>query len=150
MPVPERSVRHAAMDLLSRREHGRRELERKLAQRYGPKEVDETLQRLAKEGLQSDPRFALSFARERVLRGFGPLRIQQELLKRGVSGNVADRALQALEREESIDWQRVAREVLLKKFGDGELPRDFADRAKRLRFLQYRGFAETDLSEEEF
>jgi regulatory protein len=149
MASQQRSVRHAAMDLLARREHSRRELERKLRGRYDPDEIDEALAKLAAESLQCDARFALSFARERALRGIGPQRIQRELLQRGVSGSTADHALRTLEEREGINWQRVAREALQKKFGHPALPAEYDDRVRRLRFLQYRGFAGDELQGED-
>ena len=136
------------MDLLARREHSRRELERKLSKRYDPAEIDEALARLVDDDLQNDARFALSFARERALRGIGPQRIQRELLQRGVSGSTADRALQLLENQEGINWQDVARDALQKKFGQAEMPSDYSDRVRRLRFLQYRGFSGDELQGE--
>lgn len=141
----ERTARHAAMDLLARREHSRQELQRKLGRRYDAEDIQEALGRLSEEGLLSDERFALSFARERVSKGYGPQRIQQELLQRGVSGTIADRAVQELQAQESLDWSRMARDALRKKFGDDRLPQEFAERARRLRFLQYRGFAVDEL-----
>ncbi len=134
------------MDLLARREHSRRELGRKLRRRYDADEVEEALATLAEEDLQSDARFAAVFARERMLRGSGPQRIQRELLERGVSGSAADAALRALQEEEGVDWRRIARAALEKKFGDGELPEAYTERARRLRFLQYRGFSEEDIA----
>jgi regulatory protein len=127
------------MDLLARREHSRRELQRKLEHRFPAQEVAEALDRLAEQGLQSDQRFAQGFARERALRGYGPRRILNDLLSRGISGAAADTALSILAREEHIDWARQARSVLERKFG-GAPAEDFADRARRLRFLQNRGF----------
>ena len=81
-----------------------------------------------------------------MLRGIGPQRIQRELLERGVAGSAADAALRALQEEEGVNWSRIARAALEKKFGDGELPETYAERARRLRFLQYRGFSEDHIS----
>lgn len=133
------------MNLLARREHSRRELHRKLVSRFDGQEVDDALRRLAEEGLQSDRRFALSYTRERALRGYGPLKIEQELLQRGVSGCEAGAALRALADEEGLHWSALARAALEKKFGMAAMPDDFAERAKRLRFLQYRGFRTEDI-----
>lgn len=149
MSRPERTARHAAMDLLARREHGRRELQRKLERRYSADEIDEVVGVLSEEGLQSDERFAASFARERMLRGYGPRRIQSELLKKGISGSLADQAIRTLERSEGVSWRRVARDALKKKFGDSELPEEYAERARCLRFLQNRGFAGDDTGDDD-
>lgn len=145
MPDVQRSPRHAAMDLLARREHSRAELARKLMKRYEHEAVEEALDGLAGEGLQSDHRFAEAFARERALRGYGPGRIVAELGQRGVEAATAESAIAAMAREEQIDWRAAALEALEKKFGSRELPGDFAERARRLRFLNYRGFNTADI-----
>ncbi|MFT4767997.1 MAG: regulatory protein [Glaciecola sp.] len=129
------------MNLLARREHSLAELQRKLGQRFEADELDAALERLAQEKLQSDERFARSFTRERMLRGVGPLRIESELRQRGVQRVFIDQALAAIPREEGVTWREVARDVLLRKFGDAP-PADLPDKARRLRFLGYRGFGE--------
>jgi regulatory protein len=140
------SPRKAAMTLLAVREHSRQELLRKLQARFESDELEDALLRLSDEQLQSDRRFAQGYARERALKGHGPQRIQAELLKRGISGNDADSALQALKVEEGIEWITLARQVLRKKYGSPQLPAEYPERARRLRFLQYRGFAADQLS----
>jgi regulatory protein len=44
-----------------------------------------------------------------------------------------------LMRGSDVDWLATARAVRRKRFG-AEPPRDFRERAKQARFLQYRGF----------
>lgn len=129
------------MDLLARREHSRVELQRKLRKRFEPVDVDRALATLAVENLQSDERFARSFTRDRMLRGIGPLRIDAELRQRGVDRQWIERALAAVPREEDMHWQDIARDVLLRKFGEGP-PEDLREKARRHRFLSYRGFGE--------
>ncbi len=129
-------VRLAAMNLLARREHALGELRTKLARRFPDRaRVEEQLQILREENLQSDQRFAESFARQRVTRGQGPQRIRMELRQRDIPGDLVESALAATE----ADWSALAKEVLSRKFGDGP-PADTRDKARRLRFLQYRGF----------
>src|SRR3990167_2544794 len=80
------AVRRAAMDLLARREHGRVELTRKLRQRGAPVElIDAALERLVQEGLLSEARYLESFVGYRARAGYGPLRIREELIQRGLS-----------------------------------------------------------------
>lgn len=136
-------IRRAAMDLLARREHAFAELQRKLARRFNDGEaIDAALQQLASENLQSDERYAQSFARQRIQRGYGPLRLRQEMRQKGLDEAEVSRALASLE----VDWQAVAAEVYHKKFGDGE-PQDLRDKSRRLRFMQYRGFSPEQLSQ---
>ena len=135
----EQACRRAALDLLARREYARAELQAKL-KRFGTQCLHSTLQTLTEEGLQCDYRYACAYARERVRRGYGPLRIRAELIQRGVCEARADDALTASAADEHWNWSDLARSVLRRKFGRGSLPRDFTQRAKALRFLQYRGF----------
>lgn len=135
------SPRNAAMNLLARREHSLTELQRKLARRFDRHELDAALTKLSDENLQCDQRFAQSFTRERMLRGIGPLRVEAELRQRGVQGQIIDQVLAFVPDEEGLSWRLVAEGVLQRKFGD-EPPVDVASKAKRLRFLAYRGFGE--------
>jgi len=129
-------VRLAAMNLLARREQSRRELEQKLVRRFGkPELVDRVLQDLADEGLQSDRRFAESFLRQRIARGQGPLRIRQEVRQRGID----DAEINAALVSEAPDWFALAERVYRHKFGDTP-PADIKEKARRCRFMQYRGF----------
>jgi regulatory protein len=130
-------IRLAAMNLLARREHSVRELRNKLQRRFPDDEkVGEQLCRLVEERLQSDIRFAASYARQRISRGYGPVRLREELRERGVSEDDVTAAMEDME----IDWCAVAVEVMQKKFG-ALAPIDIQEKARRARFMQYRGFA---------
>ena len=124
------------MDLLARREHGRAELERKLlAAGFDADVAADTLRRLADEGLQDDRRFVESFVQSRINQGKGPLRIHADLGQRGVPPGLVDEVL----GETGEDWFALARQAREKKFGRAQ-PQDFRDKARQMRFLQYRGF----------
>jgi regulatory protein len=130
-------IRMAAMDLLSRREHSRRELKQKLKKRFKTDElIDEQLDRLSEENLQSDQRFAESFLRQRLSRGHGPLRIRQEMRQRGISDSELEQAMV----EEKPNWFDLAEAAYQRKFGEVP-PGDIKEKAKRGRFMQYRGFS---------
>ena len=130
-------IRLAAMDLLARREHSRRELRQKLLRRFRDEElVDDQLDQLAAENLQSDQRYAESFLRQRIARGHGPLRIRQEMRQKGITDGEISQAL----AEEDPDWFALAEETYRRKFG-ALPPEDIREKAKRSRFMQYRGFA---------
>jgi regulatory protein len=134
------AIRLAAMNYLARREHTRRELKQKLAKRFKSADlVDEQLERLADEGLQSDTRFAESFVRQRYNNGYGPLRIRQELGQKGVPDSDIEGAMSS----QDYDWYASAKAVLERKFGP-ERAADLREKAKRSRFMQYRGFSAED------
>ena len=136
MPDDAIEARKKAMDLLARREHGRAELERKLAGAgFEPDTVADALLQLASEGLQSDRRFVESFVQSRINQGKGPLRIHAELGQKGIAAALVDEVLE----EVCEDWRALARDVRLKKFGRSQ-PAGYEDKARQMRFLQYRGF----------
>ena len=133
---PAAEIRLAAMNLLARREHSARELQQKLERRFADRDsVATEVARLASENLQSDQRFAEGFVRQRVDRRQGPLRIRQEARARGLT----EEAVNAVLDELAPDWFALAAEALQRKFGSAP-PRDRRERARRLRFMQYRGF----------
>lgn len=131
-----REARKKAMDYLARREYGRHELEQKLiVAGFEAVTAVEAVHKLAEEGLQDDRRFVESFVQSRIGQGKGPVRIRQELGERSVDVAIVDEALDAV----AEDWFELAREIRRKKFGV-DAPRDFAEKARQMRFLQYRGF----------
>jgi len=131
-----KAIRKKAMDFLARREYGRGELEKKLINAdYDAAIVAEEVGRLVFEGLQSDERFAESFIQARINQGKGPVRIRQDLKERGLGAGIIDGALEDC----GADWYALARDVRRRKFG-GSVPREFKERARQMRFLQYRGF----------
>lgn len=126
-----------ALGLLARREHSRRELERKLASRGFAAEVTaEVLDGLERSGALAADRFTESFIRTRIARGQGPVRLRAELSSRGIAEELIAAALGAAE----WDWEAAARRARIKRFGR-PTPRDRVERAKQIRFLEYRGFA---------
>jgi regulatory protein len=136
MPDDRTEARKKAMDLLARREHGRAELQRKLvAAGFDVDVAADALRRLAEEGLQSDRRFVESFVQSRINQGKGPLRIHADLGQKGIASGLIDEVLE----ETGEDWCALAREARLKKFGRTQ-PAGFRDKARQMRFLQYRGF----------
>ena len=129
-------LEQAAVRLLATREHSRAELRRKLLARAGEVAVVEALlDDLAARGLQSDARYAEQYVAQRAARGYGPARIRAELRERGI-----DEAVIAdwLDERDPV-WKERLAEVARKRFGAAG-PADFRDRARRARFLEYRGF----------
>jgi len=130
------AARKKAMDLLARREQTRGELLAKLRTAGFDADVaSEVIATLQDEGLQSDTRFVESFVQSRVRQGKGPVRIRAELSQKGVADGLVDAAIDAAD----VDWRALARDVRQRKFG-GDRPANFRDKARQMRFLQYRGF----------
>ena len=142
MNTERQEVLQRACDFLGRREHSRKELQQKLSRRCEDEAlIEELLDKLAEEGLQSDERFTESFVHHRVNNGKGPLKIQQELSQRGVDQNLISIYLDSKE----FDWLSLAREVKTKKYGN-EAPVDYQKQALQSRFLYSRGFSSEHIS----
>jgi len=137
MPKPIRTVRVAAMDYLSRREHATQELFQKLLAKedYEADEISAALARLTGQGLLSDERFTEAFIHQRINRGSGPLKIRSELRQKGIS----DAMIGAFLNERDAQWQEIALAVRLKKYGS-ESPLNAKEKMRQIRFLQSRGF----------
>jgi regulatory protein len=130
------SCKRSALEFLARREHTRRELIRKLIARGFPDDVIvPVLEELERSGALAETRFMDSFVRSRIAKGQGPQRIRAELAQRGIDDEAADEVV----RGADVDWLETIRAVRAKRFGP-EPPRDYAERARQARFLQYRGF----------
>jgi regulatory protein len=129
------NLRNRALRLLARREHSRRELERKLAGEAGDPEVlASLLDEFERRGWLSEARVAeqrLARARGR----YGPRRVLNDLKEKGLSAEALARAAGDLRQSELES----ATEVWRKRFG--KPPADPKDRARQARFLAGRGFS---------
>lgn len=106
--------------------------------------VHEALAVLVEDGLLSDARYAESYLRFRMNKGFGPIRIREELRQRGVSNALIDDYVNF----QDVCWVATAKAAWQKRFG-GALPEDRQAWAKQMQFLQYRGFT-TDQTKDIF
>ncbi|WP_051504139.1 recombination regulator RecX [Robbsia andropogonis] len=138
---PLRSLRGRALEYLSRREHSRIELTRKLApfaaEMQGDNEDDPLpvlLDALEREGWLSDSRFTESVVHRKAAR-FGTSRIVGELKQHAIAPDQLANVRDALRETEPAR----ARAVWQRKFGT--LPDSPQARAKQARFLAARGFS---------
>ena len=125
-------LRARALRLLARREHSRAELERKLGPHAGSAElVAGVVEALAQRKQLSDERYAEERARS-LSRKYGAGRIRQDLKSKGVDAETIARISTEGELER-------ARSILARKYREPATTRE--ERAKRMRFLQGRGFS---------
>ena len=130
-------IRFAAMNLLARREHTVKELIQKLGRRFPDTPLLQSeVQRLTDENLQSDERFAENYVSYRSGLGFGLMHIRQDMRQRGLTDFEISLALERV----GVDWRTIAEGVYYKKFGELAAV-DIKEKAKRARFMQYRGFS---------
>ena len=92
-----------AIGLLAVRARSIRELRRRLLRAREPEEhVDAAIERLVAGGALDDEDYSRQLARSQMLgRGYAPRRLQQELARRGVARDVADRAIESVLAEDT-------------------------------------------------
>lgn len=130
-------IRRAAMYWLARRDHSRQEVHRKLQKKFGAElDTGPYLDWLEEHNFLNDARYLEVFLRSAVERGHGLLRIRQDLQQRGLDRQQVETALEALE----VDWFELAARVRQRRFGAPPERTDQKEKARQLRFLQYRGF----------
>ncbi len=125
-------LRTRALRLLARREHSRLELGRKLSPHAeSAQAIESLLADLENRKQLSDERFASERAHS-LSRKFGAARIRYDLKAKGVDAQLIDRI------SSEGDLER-ARAILTRKYREPAATRE--ERAKRMRFLQGRGFS---------
>ena len=129
-------IEQAAMRLLAQNEHTVRQLKTKLRKKdFDVKAIEVVLEDLQQRNLLSDERFAEQYLQMRSRKGFGPVRIEQEMYEKGVSDSLIAISMDNAD----INWQELMQQTLQKKYGSG-VSLNYEERARRARFLEYRGF----------
>ena len=132
-------VQRVAYRLLSRRDHARTELVRKLRDRKLPRElIEQVVDDLQQAGYVDDRQFALDQGAILARKQWGPNRIRQKLRDRGIADALVDQTLQQLAGQ--FDFPEMAFERLESKFGPPDQLDDRA-RQKAFRHLRHRGYA---------
>lgn len=133
---PELSPTQRALGLLTRREHSRQELTRKLTIRgVEANDAQAVVDKLAKAGWQDDVRFAELLVRSRANTGYGPVRIRAELATHALSAEIIAAAVGGFEG----DWYCNALSVLRRRH-PAALDGDRVAQRKAADFLLRRGF----------
>ena len=130
------SAKARAVDLLSRREHGRAELFGKLVKKQVPRgEIEAALDSLEELGLLDDHRAASGLTRYYVeLRGYGPNKLRQVLRR---ERRFPDHVVTQVMEELDVDWRAKCMALAERRGIRGP---ERKDREKLVRFLIGRGF----------
>lgn len=129
-----------ALNMLAARDHATAELRSKLVRKEHPEDVVDTLlDRLTASGLLDDEQFAAGFVRaRRESRALSVRALRQELMKKGISESIAQRALEDIDDEFDLAYG-----VALKKArSTTHLPHDTRLR-RTLGMLARRGFPQS-------
>jgi regulatory protein len=134
-------IRQSALTALTRRDYPQKDLTTFLQSKGFPLEdIEPVLETLAKAGLINESRFTENFIHWRRSRGYGPVRISQELQQRGIPEEMIAEPLQITDNT----WFTEAQKVWQKHFKN-KPPGNFKEKAKQMRFLQYRGFTQKQI-----
>ena len=134
------AVRESALKLLSRRDHSTKELTEKLLQRgFDADSIKATLADLAHAGLHSERRFAESYARQRAMKSYGPLRIRAELADRGIERDLVNQTLNELD----VDFTELACRFYQRKYR--KPVQDYQEKVRRSQAMARRGFSREHL-----
>ncbi|WP_166424937.1 regulatory protein RecX [Paraglaciecola sp. 20A4] len=137
-----KNIKYSITKYLSMREHGYRELLKKLlAKGYDKALCEARIKQFSDADIQSDLRFAEMIVRSRVAKGVGEQRIRNELIQHEVARELIERAIV----EQEIDWDALILQVAFKKFGR-KPAKDWHEQQKRNRFLLYRGFSHEQIN----
>lgn len=139
------AVLDRALRLLSTRGRATSELSRALFRAKDRPRADDVqwaINRLTEQGYLDDARFAEQFVSDRAAtRGWGKVRLRQELRRRGVAPSHVERALARADEDAALDDSRSALDVA-RKWRRTHSARDpDRDRQRLYSFLARRGFS---------
>lgn len=130
-------IKANCLSLLTRREHSQQELLFKLlAKGFKKTDIMVVITELAEQNWQNDQRFAESYTRHCLQRGYGSFYISYQLKQRGVHAFDIDSVAIAYVGS----WENHLQQVYEHKYGQTPVTNK-QEWTKRNRFLQQRGFS---------
>jgi regulatory protein len=136
------SAYNYALNLLAARPYATRALHRKLIQKqYSAADADDAIRRLVDNGLLDDAKYAEQYARSKITTtGASKRRLQQDLYRKGIKGDLATNAIASVLESEEIDPAAVLERVAKKKLAQlGDLE-PLVLRRRLFAFLARRGY----------
>jgi len=138
--VDAKSAHAFAIAYLARRDFSAADLRRKLKDRgFAESAIEPVIAELEASNVINDGRYGDNVVAHRARRGQGPARIRQELKRSGL-GSEAIQTTMDKAKDDGPDFVSLARVARARKFGS-EIPKDWKERSRQARFLQYRGFS---------
>jgi regulatory protein len=131
-----------ALNLLSARPYSTSALYRKLIQKkYSAADAEGAIRRLVDNGLLNDAQYAEQYARSKILTtGSSKRRLQQDLYRKGIKGDLATTAIANVIEQEAIDTDALVDRVARKKLAQlGDLE-PLVLRRRLFGFLARRGY----------
>mgnify|MGYP001223800816 FL=1 len=133
-------IYNKSLDLLSRREHSRKEIKDKLRLRFDNNDlIQKVVSKLETNNLINEQRYAEAYTRSRKRKGFGPVKINHELLSKGIKDSISNQII-----SEEGPWNEAAKKAFDKKFKNGP-SNEIKETLKQKNFLQNRGFTHKEI-----
>ena len=142
MTRPAPTAYNYALNLLGARPYSSSALYRKLIQKqYSAADANDAIRRLVDNGLLDDKKYAEQYARSKILTtGVSKRRLQQDLYRKGIKGDVATNAIANVLEQEEIDPAVVIDRVAKRKLAQlGDLE-PLVLRRRLFAFLARRGY----------
>lgn len=128
-------IYNKSLDIISRREHSVSELLNKLSLKFdNDQQIPIVIEALIDKNLLNDKRFTSLYIDYRSKKGFGPKKINNELILKGVSQSLISNLIY-----DKYDWNLLAKKAFKKKFPNGKSD-DYKTSIKQKNFLQNKGF----------
>ncbi|ABR73639.1 recombination regulator RecX [Actinobacillus succinogenes] len=133
------------VNLLARREYSEYEIRCKMQEKaFDEEDIEAVIAHCQQKNWQSDRRFTENYLNFRAQRGYGPVRIKQELRQlKGISSDIIEEVL----LESDIDWSQIARLVLDKKFPAFREKQNPQAKQKIWRYMLSHGFHSDDFAD---
>jgi len=130
------AARLVALRLLAGRDFAAAELHGRLTARgFEAAAARAVIEEFTASGALNESRYAHNYVTWHAGRGQGPLRIAADLKRQGIEAALVEAAL-----AQQADWAGLARRLCRAKFG-ARAPGSWREKARQMRFLQYRGFS---------
>lgn len=133
------------MNLLAHREYSEYEIRCKMQEKaFCEEDIEAVIGHCRRKNWQSDRRFTENYLNFRAQRGYGLARIKQELRQlKGISSEIIEEVL----LESDIDWNKIARIVLDKKFPAYREKQTPQSKQKIWRYMMSHGFSYDDFAD---
>ncbi|TMP45023.1 peptidase [Pseudoalteromonas citrea] len=123
--------------LLARQEYSKKELTTKLkAKEASESYIEALLSWCERLGYIDEERYCESFLRRQINKGLGQRRVLAEAMNKGVDRAQLVQLIETLE----VDWFQLAQAAYEKKYAITPPNLDYKEKAKRVRYMMYRGF----------
>lgn len=135
--MSENELYNYAITLLAKKDYSSGRLSSLLSKLTEKEEyVERVVRRLSDSHYINDTQLINNLIDKHIKKLHGPTRIKQEIRQKGFPQELIDQKIE----ESGIDWYSMAKEARIKKFSDTP-PSEQKEKAKQIRYLQYKGFS---------